>query len=148
MSRDNVTSEDFDRLTMSLTKNSVASDELINILVSTNLSRIMLSGDERMLTRSGESVVLRQLVAFVPSLIILDLLCAYDISYEASRDLLKSATQKLCLHKSTGKFVCLLLYSVCLFVCLFVVCCLLFVANCLLVLLVLLVVLYLYQINN
>ena len=104
MSRDNVSGEDYDRLTMSLSTNSVAMDELVNILVSTNLSRIMLSGQESMLVRAGESVVLRQLDHFVPSLIILDLLCAYDISYETSRELLKSATQKLSLQHSTGVF--------------------------------------------
>ena len=113
MSRENVSVEDYNKLTMSLSKNSVVMDELVNIQVSTNLSRIMLSGQENMLTRARESVILKQLVNFVPSLITLDLLCAYDISYETSRELLKRATQKLSQHLTAGLFVCL-------FVCLFV----------------------------
>ncbi|KAI6659200.1 Zinc finger FYVE domain-containing protein 26-like [Oopsacas minuta] len=102
MKGETVSSEDYDKLTVYLSKNSVVKDELNNILISTNLSKIMLSGQESMLLRAKESVILRQLVNFVPSLIILDLLCAYDISYETGRELLKNATQKLSIHQNTG----------------------------------------------
>ena len=104
MSKEIVTSEDFDRITLPLTKNSAVMDDLVNILVSTNLSKIMLSGDERLLLRSSESAILKQLINYVPSLIILDLLCTYDISYETSRELLKNATQKLTSQFKIGEF--------------------------------------------
>ena len=106
MSRDNVSGEDYDRLTMSLSTNSVAMDELVNILVSTNLSRIMLSGQESMLVRAGESVVLRQLDHFVPSLIILDLLCAYRYLLRDEQRTVGRVLHRNCLYNIAR--VCLL----------------------------------------